>query len=414
MSALRSEFEDPLPAAGRRPLRILLMPASYPPVLGGLQTAAHAIARELRTTGHEVRVVTNRYPRNLPNAEMLDGVRVERWPLFTPRWGQVRRGRFDLFAASLIYHPIAGRRLDHLIRAFRPDVVNVHFPDAQIPFVLGAREKHRFRLVASVHGHEVERFTEPYGSRTVGDDRNLRAVLRAADAVTACSTDLLDKVCLVEPSVRGKGVAIGNGIDPSRFADTTAHAHPRPYLFAMGRLTPKKGFDLLIEALATAGPPADGFDLLLAGEGEQGGRLQSLAARFGLADRVQFLGRVGPAEVVRLLNGCRLLVVPSRAEPFGIVALEGLAAGKPVVATRVGGMGPFLAGIAERLGAAGFIRLIDPAAAGIREGIVKCLTEAGSRESAIRARVASYARLHHSWSATAGCYKAAFLGPPSA
>ena len=301
-------------------------------------------ARQFAVRGLDVRVVTNRYPRSLPARETIDGVPVERWQFLAPEWRDLRAGRPDLFAAGLYYFPTVLGRLGRLLHTFLPDVVNIHFPDGQIPFLLPLCRRRRFRLVASLHGNEVMRFTGGEGAKAVpeGEGRGLKALLREADAVTACSPDLLEAAARLEPSVAAKGAAIYNGIDPERFADRTPHIHPRPYVLAYGRHTRKKGFDLLLEAFALSARTGLHADLLLAGDGEERPALEALARRLGLTDRVHFLGRVDPAEVVRLLNGCLLLVVPSRAEPFGIVALEGLAAGKPVVATRVGGMGPFL------------------------------------------------------------------------
>jgi glycogen(starch) synthase len=383
------------------------MPASYVPVLGGLQAATHAVARHLRARGHDVRVVTARYPRSLPAAESIDGVPVERRLFLTPRRADLRRGRPDLFVASLYHQPATRARLARLVRSFRPDVVNVHFPDAQVPAVLWLRERFRFRLVVSLHGHDVERFTGEGTNPPPGgyDDRGLRTILRAADAVTACSGHLLAQACRLEPAVAGKGVAIENGIDPVRFEDRTPYPHPRPYILGLGRLTRKKGFDLLIEALARVGPAAAGFDLLIAGDGEEAGRLAAQVRQLGLAERVRFLGRVGADEVVRLLNGCAFLAVPSRSEPFGIVALEGLAAGKPVLATRVGGMGEFLGRLSDR---GRMITLVEPAterlAAGLRAQLTRPLGTEALRGRELAAEFA--------WDQVAGRYELSMRGIP--
>jgi glycosyltransferase involved in cell wall biosynthesis len=255
-----------------------------------------------------------------------------------------------LWLASLYYAPTVRAWLSRLVRTFRPDVVNVHFPDGQIPFVLALRQKYKFRLVVSLHGHDVERFMAAEGQNRGADQdsRGLRAILREADAVTACSKYLLEEVCQLEPGVAAKGTFIYNGIDPARFQDKTPYRHPRPYILALGRLTRKKGFDLLLEALARTGPAAEGFDLILAGEGEERAALESLTLQRGLGNRVRFLGRASGEEVLQLLYGCRFVAVPSRAEPFGIVALEAQAAGKPVLATRVGGMAQFLTEIGAK------------------------------------------------------------------
>jgi glycogen synthase len=363
-----------LATPGPRPMRILMLSASYLPVLGGLQTAVHALARQFRARGHDVRVVTNRYPRRLPTSENTDGVSVERWQFLAPMWHDVLAGRPDLFVAGFYHYPKVLGRLGHLLRTFRPDVVNIHFPDSQIPFLLPLCRARAFRLVMSLHGNEVMRYTGGEGISTVPEHlgRGLKALMCEADAVTACSPDLLAAAARLEPSVAGKGVAIYNGIDPERFVDKTPYVHRRPYILAYGRLTRKKGFDLLLEAYARLGPEAASTDLLLAGDGEESAPLESLTRRLGLIDRLHFLGQVDPANVVRLLNGCLFLAVPSRAEPFGIVALEGLAAGKPVVATRVGGMGQFLAELhAARPELS--VCLTEPTAEGLARGLRELL-----------------------------------------
>jgi glycosyltransferase involved in cell wall biosynthesis len=135
---------------------------------------------------------------------------------------------------------------------------------------------------------------------------------------------------------------INNGVDPERFTDKSFHFHPRPYVFAFGRLTHKKGFDMLLEAFARAETAVQETDLIIAGEGEEWNALGLQVQRLGLTGRVHFRGRATPEEVVRLLNGALFVVVPSRSEPFGIVALEALAAGKPLLATSTGGLAEFL------------------------------------------------------------------------
>ena len=330
-------------------MRILLIPSSYPPILGGLQTAAHSVALHLLRRGHEVQVVTKRRPRSLRLREVLEGVTAHRWLFLAPDFSDLQRGRLHLFLASFYFYPSTLFRLLCLMRAFRPDIVNVHFPEAQIPFVLWLRRRFDFRLVVTLHGDEIERW---FGAERTTDRepritrrrvrlsalRRLRMILQEADAVTACSRYLLDKAIQLEPSVARKGHVTYNGIDPERFGNKTSYCHPRPYILAFGRLTYKKGFDLLLEAFARVASEHSHADLILAGEGEERAALETQAQELGLAERMYFFGRATPEEVVRLLNGCLFVVVPSRWEPFGIVALEAVAAGKPVLASRVGGL----------------------------------------------------------------------------
>jgi len=353
---------------------------------------AAAVARGLMRRGHRIEVVTNRYPRSLPPRETLSGVPVRRFLFLRPDFTFLGRGRPDLFLASLYYYPVVLRRLTALAKGFRPDVVNVHYPLGQIPFVLRLRRCFDFRLVVSLHGDEL---LEPM--RRGIDDPRLRAILREADAVTACSRWLLGKAEGWEPAVRGKGVVIPNGINPERFEDKTPYRHSRPYLLAFGRLSHQKGFDLLLKAFARVAPEKPGLDLILAGDGEERERLTALADGLGIKGRIVFFGRAAPEEVVRLLNGCEFVIIPSRWEPFGIVALEALAAGKPVLATRVGG----LAELAAESG--GTMRLVAPGEEGLYRGLLE-MSERRGREGAA-GDFLDTARTRFSWENMIGGYE---------
>jgi glycogen synthase len=394
-------------------MRILMLPQSYPPRMGGLEAVAHALAVQLVGRGHELRVLTNRYPRHLPRREVRDGIDVERVLFMTPQARFLRRGRLDLWLASLLLAPIASRHLRRVMAEFRPDVVNVHFPDVMIPFLPALRRTHRFRLVVSLHGHEVMRFGREDEAVRSGQCRRLRRLLREADAVTSCSRDLLEIAVGLEPPITATGVVIHNGIDPERFRDTTEFNHYRDYILALGRLTHKKGFDMLLEAFAQVAPAYPAVDLILAGEGEERTSLEATAIRLGLAGRAHFYGRASPAEVVKLLRGCLFLAIPSRAEPFGIVALEALAAGRPVLATRVGGMGAFLEQLVASTRVAltsgdSPIQMTDPSSAGLTVGLRTCL---GAEWSAQDRQVLTALVLNdYSWSKVSQRYEETLTG----
>jgi glycosyltransferase involved in cell wall biosynthesis len=249
---------------------------------------------------------------------------------------------------SFYYYPATLIQLKRVLKSLRPDVINVHFPDAQVPFVLALRRRFSFRLVVSLHGHEVERWLPAKGKSNGSNNgaldgkRLLQSLLKEADAVTACSSNLLSNACQLEPAIEAKSCVIHNGVDFELHDGSARYEHPRRYVLSYGRLTSKKGFDLLLSAFAqVSGGNAD-VDLIIAGEGEELKRLTEMARDFGISERVHFFGRASAKQVVELLNGCLFLVVPSRVEPFGIVALEGMAAGKAVLATNVGGLPEFV------------------------------------------------------------------------
>lgn len=390
-------------------MRILLLTASYAPVLGGLQNVVRALAIRLQTRGEEVEIITNRYPRDLPALQVIDGVRVHRW-LFpgAPSPDLIRR-RPDLSAAGLLYRPLSMLRLRRFIKAFRPELVNIHFPDRQSTYLLGVRQRQSFKLVVSLHGDEIERWT---GGRLPGAKSTdpetqprealleLRRLLREADAVTACSQYLLDEALQLEPQLAARRSVIHNGIDGSAFALSEAFQHPRPYLFAWGRLTQKKGFDLLIEAFSRLASSFPNLDLLIAGSGELQGALQRKIDGAGMQDRIALIGRQDAQDVVRLLNGCLLAVVPSRREPFGLVALEALAAGKPVLATRVGGLGEV---ISDRNG-----WLVDPDASSLAAGLRQAVPQVAGGRRPISLEEVQQLQAAWSWERVVDRYQGVF------
>lgn len=343
-------------------MRILLICPSYFPVLGGVQSVTRALAGRLIQLGHEVRVISNRFPRTLPASELIDGAVVHRWLFLTPRLSYLKSGRLDLFFASFFYFPLTLSRLIRSVKTFRPDVVHFHYPESQTVFVRILRRFCQFKLIVTFHAHDIQKFFES----SAPNPEPLKRLLRAASGITACSQNLFSRAVELEPSIFPKARVIGNGIDRKRFETTEVYRHSRPYLFASGRLTPVKGFDLLIDAFSKVAAKASSLDLVIAGSGEEKERLTQLITRLGLADRVHLIGRVSSEDIVKLLNGCEFAVVPSRNESFGIVALEAMAAGKAVLATRVGGLPEFLFEPVNQL--------VESTVQGLAEGLGKWTT----------------------------------------
>ena len=116
----------------------------------------------------------------------------------------------------------------------------------------------------------------------------------------------------------------------SRRADAIRKEERRPILLFVGRLVPYKGVDVLLEAMRDVPAVA-----LLVGEGPQRAALRRQADTLGVADRVRFLGEVSDDELAALYRACDLFVLPSvtRQEAFGVVLLEAMACGKPVIST---------------------------------------------------------------------------------
>jgi glycogen(starch) synthase len=103
-------------------------------------------------------------------------------------------------------------------------------------------------------------------------------------------------------------------------------------------LVARKGFDLALSAFATIASRVPAVRMVVAGDGPARAPLEKQAAELGLRDSVDFVGWVAPENVPALINTATIVVMPSRWEPFGLVALEAAQMARPIVATRVGGL----------------------------------------------------------------------------
>jgi glycosyltransferase involved in cell wall biosynthesis len=153
--------------------------------------------------------------------------------------------------------------------------------------------------------------------------------VRLHDRMVAVSDDLAARLRAANPAARVD--VIPNGVEPAAFAAAApARGHLALYL---GRLDLRqKGLDLLLDAFAQAGT---GAGLVIAGDGRDADALRRRARRLGIADRVEFPGRVTGAAKLALLASAQVVCMPSRYETFGVVAAEALACGTPVLAADI-------------------------------------------------------------------------------
>ncbi len=161
---------------------------------------------------------------------------------------------------------------------------------------------------------------------------------RRVDGVVAISQNIFDG--LVDAGVERRKIRlIHSGIDPSRFAapDPTAKArYPVGAVGCLAVLEERKGIEFLLEAAKHLQSRGVRLKWLIGGDGSLREKLENKARALGLGDSVTFLGFVSKPE--EFLGGIDIFVMPSLFEGLGVAALEAMAAGKPVVASRVGGL----------------------------------------------------------------------------
>ena len=204
------------------------------------------------------------------------------------------------------------------------DLLALHapFPLADLVFALGLGRSrplvvHRHADIVS-HA-TLRRFVEPLMRRT----------LRRAEAIIVSDAVLIENTPLLR-QFASKCHAVPFGVDVSKY-DRPDRVNARGRLvLACGRLVPYKGFDVLARAAV-----GRNFEVWIVGEGREHERLQQLIKELGVEDRVRLLGSVPDSERVKLMCIADVFAMPSvtNAETFGLVQLEAMAAGRPIVNT---------------------------------------------------------------------------------
>lgn len=312
-------------------MNVALVASSFAPNLGGVEELVRQLAHAEHRRGDHPLICTNRWPRRLPARETFEGVAVRRFAFRLPIGRAVARGAARALA-PLTLHAFCRALVRH-----RSEVLHVQCVGPNAHYAVLAKARLGLPLVVTLQGELTMDPDQVFRRHRFFRDMLERA-LEAADVVTACSAKTLADVerCHGRP-LGTRARVIFNGADPTDFSRTPPFAHPRPYVLALGRLVREKGFDVLLSAMAC--DRLQSLDLLLAGDGPEGDALRRLASERQLTERVRFLGRTDRPTTQALFNGATLVAVPSRVdEGLPVVCAEALAAGKPCVGTRVGGV----------------------------------------------------------------------------
>lgn len=317
----------------------------YPPVMyGGLGRHVHALSAALVAAGHEV-VVLTQAPTGTPATQPGSPTtpRVVR-AVLPPDAPDVYRDTADFI--RLLQPALAGAAAEYL-DGFTPDLVHAHdWVVAQA--AASAADRADVPLVATVHATESGLYgghvDTPFSRWRHGTERAL--VDRAARTIV-CSSAMRDEVVTALDAEPSRVVVVPNGVDPAAWSSTAQRRcdartalglAQTPMIVLVGRLEHEKGAQDALDALALLTDEHPAPHLVLVGDGARADDLRAQAARLGLSPRVHMTGRLTDRAVADLVGAAELALVPSRYEPFGLVALEAMAAGTAVVATTTGGL----------------------------------------------------------------------------
>ncbi|MFS0836819.1 1,4-alpha-glucan branching protein domain-containing protein [Paenibacillus sp. 1P03SA] len=336
-------------------LHVLVLAWEFPPhLIGGLGRSVGDLTAQLTRDGHKVHVITCRRNNEAPDS-LWNGVHVHR--VEVPPSSQSPAFLDWVFGLNIAMI-LRVERLMEEHRELRFDILHAH--DWLVYYAArDCKQTLGLPLVATLHateyGRKLGRLDDPVS-------RNIHAVetslVELADKLIVCSDSMAEEVTsLFNRTKNGltvipNGLPIPPGADTSRkplgipaFAANSGDSQGSPYakrrILYLGRLVPEKNVPLLLAALPYILHRFPGTELVIAGTGPEAAPLSRLASPFG--DRVRFTGYADEAAKAPLLAEADVCAVPSLYEPFGIVALEAMRAGVPLVVADTGG----LAGLVE-------------------------------------------------------------------
>ncbi|HVM73985.1 MAG TPA: glycosyltransferase [Candidatus Paceibacterota bacterium] len=315
-------------------MKVLIASDTYYPHVNGASYFTQRLATALVERGHEVAVIAPSL--TIHNDVLMRGnahmFGVRSFPILI-----VPKFRFVL--------PwIINRRIEQVIREFKPDIVHIqmHFPVSRA--VLKAAQRLDIPVVATNHfmPDNLTHYLHLPGSIT----RAINAAMwwdaaRVLDKAQAISAPTQTSVEIMQPQLVTKMQVISNGINLTRFNPKNDPALARkqyklpdvPILLFVGRLDREKNVDLVLRAAQTALKETD-FHFVIAGHGAEGAKLKRLAAKLGMEEKVTFAGFVPDELLPSLYAASDAFVIAGIAELQCIVAMEAMASGLPVLAAR--------------------------------------------------------------------------------
>ena len=286
-----------------------------------METASYNIANRLINDKWNVQIITNHYPRKLSHLEVYNKLKISRYTFLHSPLKYLKAKRLDLFIAWISYKPITIIRLFRDFINFKPTVVNVHFPDHQLFEVYLMSLFFKFRLIISLHGDEVNRMANLsiFSLRYYLSSK----LLNQAYCITGCSKMLINKCSDIFPSIkRDKYLPLYNGVSEN-FLNKKIINSKEDYIFCVARPSPVKGIDLLLKAIEKISSR-----LIIAGTCNENYK----------GNKVDFIGEISSDEISSYFSRTSVTVISSRYEAYGIVIVEAICCGSPIVATKVGGI----------------------------------------------------------------------------
>jgi len=322
-------------------VRVAMMTWEYPPrIVGGIARHCEGLAKALANQGHEVHVFTLDFP-GTPDYEELGGIRIYRT--------RSEVGHPNFLTWVLLFNHYIEKRMADVSRLVDFDVIHVH-DWLTAPASIGFKHFSKKPLMFTAHSTEHGRSGLHIPDSFTIDGLEWWSIYEA-NRVIVTSGSMKGEVCGHFHIPDNKVEIIPNGIDPSKYEVAVDKGAVRsrygiqPHekmILCVGRLVPQKGIEYLLHAVPIVVRRRPEAKFIIVGDGWYRDHLEWVANTTGHRWRITFTGFIPDWDLIALTKSADVLVVPSIYEPFGIVALEGMVAGVPVVASQVGGLTDFV------------------------------------------------------------------------
>ena len=297
-------------------MRILFWSAAFWPYIGGVEVLGGHLVRALHERGHEVLVVAPRDSLELSVEDDFHGVPIVRYAFRQP----LEQRDVEGFAAGREW-------CADLQNRFEPDLVHLYHPGIDVVYHRSSAARAAPTVVSLHLFYPASVLRRGVIARAVND----------ATSITACSQSVLADLLSKVPELATKASALPNRLPPPERAPTPLPFDP-PVVLLLGRAVPQKGFDLGLQAFRSVVDQIPAARLVIAGHGLSRDELSQQVAALGLNGAVEFRGWVAPERVPALINEATVVAMPSRVEPFGLVALQAAHMARPLVGFGVGGL----------------------------------------------------------------------------
>jgi len=320
-------------------MKILVLPSWYPPKGGRF---FQELSETIHLQNNEVDILVNE----------INSIKTFR--VFKKKSGQVKNEfglnvyrnffynipKFDFFSNKLWIKRTYKQYVKYAEKNGHPDIIHVH---SSIWAGVVAQKIHKKHFVPYVITEHRSRFID-----NTDEAKNLlpkkfypyiKAALKSASLITCVSPALKQKLIDIESSVKEKNIIIPNTVDVNDFKFSETFVSKEPFIwFSLGNLLQVKGMDILLQAFSEHIKRVDNkIFLRIGGDGPEKNKLIQLCKNLKIEKNVIFLGHLERNKVIKEMQNSHAFVLSSRFEAFGVVYIEAMSCGKPVIGTDAGG-----------------------------------------------------------------------------